>query len=217
METDTIKEFKIVCIAVLIICICEAGSLFLRPDFSPITTIAFIRSAQIIFLILLLVLTPGGLKFAGLSKRKGFAGFKTGLIWSFLFGIAAFVTSFILYLTGTNPLQFIHSNPPRDDLILFFLTGGLISPIAEEIFFRGIFYSFLRRLGILTAIFFSTSVFALFHLSNGGLPVFQIVGGLVFALSFEYSKSLVTPIVIHVLGNMAIFSITLIVADYLFI
>jgi len=205
------KELKIVCIAVVILCFCEAGTLFLRPALSPITTLAFIRSAQIIFLILLLILTPDGFKFAGLSKAKVYSGFKTGLIWSGLFGIAAFMTGFILYLTGFTPLQLIHSNYPKDNLILFFLTGGLISPIAEEIFFRGIFYSFLRRRGILTALFITTAVFALFHLSNGGLPITQIMGGLIFALSFEYSKSLVTPIVIHVLGNLAIFSIALIV------
>lgn len=209
MGKETIKELKFVCIAVLILCICEAAALLLRPVFSPIATLAFVRSLQIIFLVLFLVFTPGGLKFAGLSKKKSHTGLKIGLVWSFLFGMATFVTGFILYLTGTNPLQFIHSTLPRSNLILFFLTAGLISPIAEEIFFRGIFYSFLRRLGILTAIFFSTAIFALFHFSSAGLPIVQIAGGLVFALSFEYSKSLVTPIVIHVLGNLAIFLIAL--------
>lgn len=210
MGKNTIKELKIICIALFILCICEAGALFFRSILSPIATIASIRSGQIIFLLLLLILTPGGLKFAGLLKYNCGTGLKTGLIWSFLFGITAFATGFILYLTGVDPLQFIHSNLPRENLIIFFLTAGLISPIAEEIFFRGILYSFLRRLGILTAIFTTTAIFALFHLSNGGLPLVQIAGGLVFALSFEYSKNLVTPIVIHVLGNLAIFFIALI-------
>lgn len=210
MEKQTIKELKIICGAVFLICILEAGSFFLSPIFSPIACTAVIRIAQIILLLLLLKFTPGGFAFAGLSKKSQYTGLKTGLLWSFLFGIVVLAGGFILYLTGTNPLFLIHSNLPSNNLILFFLTGGLISPVAEEIFFRGIFYSFLRRFGVLTAVFTTTFVFSLLHVSNLGLPIFQVVGGIVFALSFEYSKSLATPIVIHVLGNLAIFSIALI-------
>lgn len=203
-------KLQIVCMAVLILCFCEAGALFLSPVFSPVATLSVIRSAQTACLLLLLMLTPGGLEFAGLSNKNAFTGLKTGLIISFLFGLAVLIIGCILYLTGIPPLSFIYSPLPRDNRILFFLCGGLISPIGEELFFRGIVYSFLRQWGIHTALVFTTAVFALFHLPNGGLPIFQLAGGLIFALSFEISKSLVTPMVIHILGNLALFSIALV-------
>jgi membrane protease YdiL (CAAX protease family) len=56
-------------------------------------------------------------------------------------------------------------------------------------------------------VLFSTAVFAAFHLP--GIPVTQIVGGIVFAVAYHTGKSLMVPIVIHVLGNLAIFSLSL--------
>jgi hypothetical protein len=59
-------------------------------------------------------------------------------------------------------------------------------------------------------IFISTALFAAFHLQT--VPVTQIVGGLVFAVAYHTSNSLVTPIVIHMLGNLAIFGLSLFAA-----
>jgi len=42
------------------------------------------------------------------------------------------------------------------------------------------------------------------------IPLPQIVGGILFAAAYEKEKNLMVPITIHVLGNMAIFSISLI-------
>ncbi|WP_300461055.1 type II CAAX endopeptidase family protein [Desulfobacula sp.] len=210
MTTDSLKILKLACRAVLILCACEAGALVLSPFLPPLAALAITRSTQIIGLLLLLWRTPGGLAFAGLSQKKGISGLKAGIVWSLGFALAAGITGFLLNLTGINPLSMAHSPVPPDNQWLFFLTGGLISPVAEEIFFRGILYSVLRRLGVAVAVVLSTLVFAFVHGPQGGLPVFQLVGGLVFALSFEVSKSLVTPMVIHVLGNLALFSMALI-------
>jgi len=38
----------------------------------------------------------------------------------------------------------------------------------------------------------------------------QIVGGIIFAIAYEKEGSLIVPITIHVLGNMAIFTLSLI-------
>jgi hypothetical protein len=93
-----------------------------------------------------------------------------------------------------------------------FLVGGIIGPIAEEIFFRGILYGYFRRWGVLPALVVSTGIFALVHLLIGpvqGFAVIQTVGGVVFAVSYELEKNLMVPITVHCLGNMAIFSLPL--------
>ncbi|MBW2341949.1 MAG: CPBP family intramembrane metalloprotease [Deltaproteobacteria bacterium] len=38
-----------------------------------------------------------------------------------------------------------------------------------------------------------------------GIPLPQVVGGIVFAVAYEIEGSLMVPITIHVLGNLAIF------------
>jgi membrane protease YdiL (CAAX protease family) len=88
--------------------------------------------------------------------------------------------------------------------------GGIISPVVEEIFFRGILFGFFRRWGATTAVVLSTILFVLPHLKRGAIPVTQMVGGVVFAAAYEKEKSLAAPIIIHSLGNLSIFSLSLI-------
>ena len=85
--------------------------------------------------------------------------------------------------------------------------GGIVAPVAEEIFFRGLIFGYLRRWGIPAAILISTALFAAFHLP--AVPVTQIVGGAVFAIAYHTGRSLMVPIVIHTLGNLAIFTLSL--------
>jgi membrane protease YdiL (CAAX protease family) len=73
--------------------------------------------------------------------------------------------------------------------------------------FRGLIYGYLRRWGIWPALALSTLVFTLLHTGASGVPIPQIVGGLVFAAAYEIEKKLLVPITIHVLGNLALFSL----------
>jgi hypothetical protein len=85
----------------------------------------------------------------------------------------------------------------------------VLEPVAEEVFFRGIVYGFLRKWGVLLALVGTTAVFVAAHTLRAGIPLPQIVGGMVFAIAYEMEGSLLVPIVIHVLGNAAIFSLCL--------
>jgi len=52
--------------------------------------------------------------------------------------------------------------------------------------------------------------------SGGAAPFFQGAGGLIFAVSYEREKSLVTPIMIHAGGNLAMFVLTAYFSGQLF-
>jgi len=125
------------------------------------------------------------------------------------------VMAAVLYVAGISPFSLIQVQVPKDAsrFLFFMITGGVIGPVAEEVVFRGLIYSFLRRWGVLAALIGSTALFVLAHPLTSGIPMPQIVGGLVFALSYEASKSLLTPMVIHILGNLALFAVGL--ANYL--
>jgi membrane protease YdiL (CAAX protease family) len=75
----------------------------------------------------------------------------------------------------------------------------VLYPILEEIWFRGVLYGPMRReLGRPVAILLTSLVFALAH---GGIPINQFFGGLVFVIAYEYRRTLVAPILLHMLGN----------------
>jgi hypothetical protein len=62
---------------------------------------------------------------------------------------------------------------------------------------------------VVVAVILSTLLFVLPHAIQQRSPITQVVGGIVFAVAYEVEDSLMVPIIIHVLGNMAIFLISL--------
>ncbi len=178
----------------------------------PLLLTGLIRLLDILTVLFVLLLFKTKLSAIGLSAKLMKPGFRTGIAWSAAFGAAAGVAAAILTMAGLSPLDWIRGSLPtaRERIVLYFIIGGLLGPLAEEMVYRGILFTLLRRWGLLVAVSGSTLLFALSHSLTSGLPVTQLIGGVVFALAYERSKSLVAPMVIHCSGNMAIFTIGLI-------
>ncbi len=166
----------------------------------PILATLIVRIIQIIFL--LFIFKP--------NKNNLIQGVKTGFLWSILFGITALTIYYAFILIDINLQRHLVITFPKNnfEILLFFITAGLIAPIAEEIFFRGLIYTYFRKYSFIFAVILSTTFFALPHFQLNIFPIIPIIGGIVFALSFEYSKSLAAPIIIHVSGNLAIFTVS---------
>ena len=176
---------------------------------SPLLALGIIRCMEAVLLVFVASRVEKDPNAIGLSRSKLYPGLKRGLVWSAGFGIAAGILFSILLATSINPLKLVHTplpSAPRQ-IILFYLVGGVIGPIWEEIFFRGIIFGFFKRWGLYTAILISTALFVLPHYNGSHLPLTQIVGGIVFAIAYEKEKSLIVPVTIHCLGNIAIFSL----------
>ncbi|MBF0468337.1 MAG: CPBP family intramembrane metalloprotease [Desulfamplus sp.] len=225
-SSKNILPFPFLLAATTIILACEAvGGIVLNNILSSLQTIFILRTLELTFMLILLRYMDNGFEHLGISYRKTgkktlYKGIKTGIVWSLFFGIAAFIAGVLIFCrTIKPPFDFIASRLPENsyDLALFMFTGCIIGPIAEEFFFRGFLYSCFRRYGVWISIFLSTLLFALCHMPEGGtfssisnIPPIPLTGGVVFGLSYEYSKSLAAPVIIHALGNMAIFSISFI-------
>ena len=177
---------------------------------SPRLGLGITRIVEIILLIFITVQFEKTIANLGLVPAEFSTGFRKGLIWSACFGIAAIALMGLLYLAGIDALRLLDTPLPasKAQIFLFLIIGGVIGPLAEEIFFRGILYGYLRRWGVFAAVAVSTLLFVLPHLSGGNLPITQLVGGIVFALAYEKEKNLVVPITIHCLGNLAIFGLS---------
>ena len=59
-------------------------------------------------------------------------------------------------------------------------------------------------------IFWAIGLNPLAHPFYPAIPVTQVVGGLLFAVAYEVEKNLMVPITIHILGNMALFTLSLV-------
>jgi membrane protease YdiL (CAAX protease family) len=86
---------------------------------------------------------------------------------------------------------------------------GVLSPIVEEIYFRGLLYASLRRgVGAMVATGASSFVFAILHLESGlffGILYFGV--GAILAIIFERRRSLFPCIAFHVAQNVTVISL----------
>jgi membrane protease YdiL (CAAX protease family) len=210
MDTAPIQT-KFFLIAVFTLVAIETAAILITKTMAPFSMehIGLLRMVESIVLILIIQCQKKGLNIIGLAYNQLQSGLKTGIIWSLTFAAIAALSFLVLFLFKIDPLDLIRVPLPQmpKDLTIFFLVGGIIAPISEEIFFRGIIFGYFSRLNTTSAVIFSTLIFVFFH-PQGGLT--QAVGGVVFALAYHYSHSLWAPILIHSLGNMALFSISLI-------
>jgi membrane protease YdiL (CAAX protease family) len=179
----------------------------------PLTGIGLARLFDIAWMVLVISRSPHGWSRIGLARAEWLFGLKKGFFWSAGFGILAAAGYTLLHLIGFDPTRIIRPDPAAllDRPALIFAVGGLIAPIAEEMYFRGVMFGYCRRWGFWPALILSTLVFTLMHGNALDTATPQLVGGIVFALAYEIEKSLLTPIAIHILGNTAIFTLAFLI------
>jgi membrane protease YdiL (CAAX protease family) len=214
MEAKEIKLSTAI-ISILVIAAIEivVQLLISRQLIRPLTGLGLARFAEITFLLILVKKREKSLSAIGLVSTRIYAGLKKGLIWAVLFGFAAGIILFVIYLLEINVPTLFQMQLPAGipEFATYFLIGAIIGPVAEEIFFRGILYGFFRKWGIFAALILSTLFFVLPHTSGNSIPVTQLIGGILFAVSYELEKNLLVPITIHSLGNLAIFSLAAVI------
>jgi uncharacterized protein len=171
-----------------------------------------------------------GLVFSALSGIAGFAGFAAAVLlrirslsafgvrpvsrrW-LLIGVGVGVVAFVLkglailawiQITGdTKNVQDVYADGGRGgilSLVLSTLFLGILTPLGEELLFRGVVANALLRYGPVIGVVGSTSIFALAHGINIVFPA-AVVAGLATAEVFRRSGSVWPGVVVHVIFNL---------------
>lgn len=150
----------------------------------------------------------------GVSGRWLLAGAGVGLLaWAVNRGVIVLY----VWITGdaSNPQAGLSSAAAEGALpafALLVLLGGLLTPLGEELLFRGTLYAWLRRWGVVLAVIVSSVVFGLFHGVNVVLPA-AIVFGVFNALLYEKSGSIWPAVVSHAVNNTLIFTLVRVLAE----
>ena len=186
--------------AVLVV---ESSAFLLRdkyPQVSPIFLLGFIRAVDI---SILLMWGPWSFKKTDIAKA----------VKDTLFITLFFTVSGLLFLIcwknvfGSSMLR-VNNRIFRqnwDILIAFYITRCLISPVAEELVFRGILYRKMREKWnwwISTGVV--SLVFALIHLYFNNQSLVPFLGSLIFCFGYEKTKFILAPIFLHISGNLII-------------
>lgn len=135
--------------------------------------------------------------------RRGLKSYVAAFPW--LFGLL-WLTVIIFDRFGIHPpmepiqeLLFLERRPWVVGLTV--VLACVIGPIAEELFFRGVLFSSMRRtLGRMPAMLLSGALFSLLHTNLiGFVPILAL--GAFLALLYERTGSLMAPIAVHITHN----------------
>ncbi len=162
----------------------------------------------IIIIVLIIRVKKGKLSKDDLGIRQPETKLKA-LIWCFLFFMFCILTEFTLFQIGL--LEFKNYEFDVRTSVLKIIGMVLIAPIAEELLYRGLFLTKLIKLKINkhAAIFIIALLFVIVHsfvFENTMASKIGIIQIFVDATLFGYArlttKSILTPIVMHILGNL---------------
>jgi membrane protease YdiL (CAAX protease family) len=165
-----------------------------------------------------------GLKGFGFSfkniHKDIFYGFGTLIaIWPVVLAIFTLTINILVLIYGEDyqvpvhqELKSIKEYSQVSVYVLIFINGALITPVFEEVLFRGLFQTAIRSYVVRPwpAIVLSSIIFALAHADSAHWPALFILGA-AMGYAYEKSNSLLRPIFIHAFFNgfmiiVAIFS-----------
>jgi membrane protease YdiL (CAAX protease family) len=160
---------------------------------------------------------PDLLGSVGLRRPRG------GVARSALYGIAGGLAAGLVargYLVVVDRIEVLRrlrdetvSLSPADassGLVPWFGVLALVAaPLFEEFIFRGVLYGgFRRSVGPAKAAVFSAAVFAIVHPAIATAPVFVL--GVLAAVAFERSRSLLSSVIIHMTYNAVVIGVALV-------
>ncbi|MFN2272057.1 MAG: lysostaphin resistance A-like protein [Anaerolineae bacterium] len=88
------------------------------------------------------------------------------------------------------------------NFLLTLLGAGLLAPISEELYFRGLLHGWFRpRFRLWVRVLLSSALFGLAHFDSLAVVASSFVLGVANALLYERSKSIWIPIAMHMLTN----------------
>lgn len=87
--------------------------------------------------------------------------------------------------------------------VLNVLLLAVLPAICEELIFRGIIFNGMREMGEVSAVFFSSFLFALFH-GNASQTVYQFILGIVLCYIFIITKNLLCSMILHFTNNFVV-------------
>lgn len=93
----------------------------------------------------------------------------------------------------------------------FIIISGVLAPIAEELYFRGLIFTYVRNISnVAIAIIVSSIFFGLAHsFVNPYIFISHAVVSIFIGLARQKSNGMIVPIIMHMIWNLLIFALIL--------
>lgn len=127
--------------------------------------------------------------------------------WTITLIIGVILLSYIMewfFSVGTDnsKTESLQTRLSTLNFIIAFISAAIISPIYEEIFYRGFLYRWLRtKYGIASGILISSFIFMIVHIPTYNTLPYNFLSGIIFAWTYERTSSIYPAMMIHGLFN----------------
>lgn len=173
-------------------------------------------SGTITGLVMAIIFTVGvyviALRPYNLSWRAvGFNTFYTSywksiLFWTSLLIVVSVGIVILMELLGgtteNTKTESLQNNMRIWTILIAFVSAAIISPIYEEIFYRGFLYRWFRvKWGVSAGILLSSFVFMLVHIPTYNTLPINFLSGVIFSWTYEKTGSLYPGMIIHAVFN----------------
>ncbi|MBM4760788.1 type II CAAX endopeptidase family protein [Bacillus sp. B15-48] len=168
----------------------------------------FIMSIIFMLGLYFLAIKPEKLSWKEVGLRRFSPNYwKSICAWTFAIIAIAFVMAVVMELflgieSENSKTESLQSRMTALNFLIGFVSAAIISPIYEEIFYRGFLYRFLRsKYGIAISMFASSFIFMIVHIPTYNTLLLNFVSGLIFAWTYEKTGSIVPAMIIHGITN----------------
>ncbi|MFD1851583.1 CPBP family intramembrane glutamic endopeptidase [Oceanobacillus bengalensis] len=127
--------------------------------------------------------------------------------WTVVLIIVAIIVSYVMewvFQIGVDnsKTESLQTRLTFINFIIAFVSAAIISPIYEEIFYRGFLYRWFRtKYGLFTGMFVSSFIFMIVHIPTFNTLPYTFLSGLIFAWTYEKTNSIYPAMIIHALFN----------------
>ncbi|WP_407407394.1 CPBP family intramembrane glutamic endopeptidase [Peribacillus sp.] len=167
------------------------------------TLVGFIMSIIFMLAVYSLALQPKSLRWNEVGLRKFQRSYWKNIIgWSFVLIVVSILILIVMDIVGigyeNSKTESVQAHLTPIHFVLGFVSAAIISPIYEEILYRGFLYRWLRsKYGLKAGLFLSSFIFMIVHIPNYNVLPVTFISGLLFAWTYEKTKSVVPGMIIH--------------------
>lgn len=113
-----------------------------------------------------------------------------------------YLTSFLGNTVDNSKTESLKQSVTLFTIIIGIVSAGIVSPIYEEIFYRGFIYRWLRtRVSMSWAIVISSLIFTIAHFPTMNAMPVNFISGVVLAWTYERTGSVLPAMIVHGVFN----------------
>lgn len=131
---------------------------------------------------------------------------KSLVFWTFVLVVTSVVVVILMemigWTSGNSKTESLQSNVNFWTVLIGFVSAAIISPVYEEIFYRGFLYKWFRlKWGVPIGILLSSFIFMLVHIPTYNTLPINFLSGVIFSWTYEKSGSIYPGMIIHGIFN----------------